>query len=92
MSGGGLDADGFPVKPSETWSQPIACRIIQNRKNNIGKQNGNTFVIASYEVLIDPKPFEAERVKLNCNGLDLGEFSVLWNEYLDVVCALKIVV
>jgi hypothetical protein len=63
-----------------------------NRKNNLGKQNGNAFTIASYEVYIEMQPFEAERINLSENGKDLGEFSVLWTEQLDAVCALKIVV
>ena len=92
MSGGDLGADGYPDKPAQTWEKPISCRIIQNRKNNLGKQDENTFVIVQYEVLIDPVVFDAERVKLICNGRDLGEFSVLWTEYLDAVGALKIVV
>jgi hypothetical protein len=91
-TGGGLDADGYPVKPVESWAQPIPCHVKMNRKNNLGKQNGNTFVAASYEVLIEPQPFEAERVRLAEYGRDLGEFSVMWTEYLEAVGALKIVV
>jgi hypothetical protein len=91
-TGGDLDADGYPVKPDETWEQPVPCHVKLNRKNNLGKQNGNTFIIASYEVLIEPQPFESERVRLTEHGRDLGEFSVLWTEYLEAVGALKIVV
>ncbi|MDR0657691.1 MAG: hypothetical protein LBG18_01930 [Mediterranea sp.] len=91
-TGGGLDMDGYPVKPAETWGQPIPCNVKVNKRNNLGKQNGNTFKIASYEVLIEPQPFESERVRLTEYGRDLGEFSVMWTEYLDAVGALKIVV
>jgi len=91
-SGGGLDENGNPVHPLETLSVPIPCRVITNKKNNLGKQNGNTFVVASYEILIEPQPFESERVKLNQLGCDLGEFSVMWTEHLEAVGAVKIIV
>jgi hypothetical protein len=92
MTGGGLNMDGYPVKPSEALCDKIPCRVKVNKKDNLGKQNGNTFTIASYEVLIDTQPFDTERVKLTEHGRDLGEFSVLWTEYLEAVNALKIVV
>jgi hypothetical protein len=91
-SGGGLGADGYPVEPSESWQQPLPCRIVTNKKNDLGKQNGNTFTIASYEVFIEARSFQAGRVKLTEYGRDLGEFSVLWAEYLDAVGLTKIVV
>jgi hypothetical protein len=91
-TGGGLGLDGYPVKPSASWGDPIPCRTVTLRKNNLGKQNGNTFITASYEVLIEPQPFEAERVRLTEYGRDLGEFSVMWIEYLEAVGVLKIVV
>jgi len=89
---GGLDENGNPVRPSEDFEERIPCRITTNKKNNIGKQNGNTFTVASYEVLIDLQPFEAGLVRLTRNEHDLGEFSVLWIEYLEAVGAVKIVV
>jgi hypothetical protein len=92
MTGGGFDANDYPIKPDESWSLPIPCHVKMNRRNNLGKHNGNTFIIASYEVLIEPQPFEAERVKLTENGRDLGEFSVMYTEYLEAVGAVKIVV
>jgi len=91
-SGGGFDENGYPVEPAETWSEPISCHIKLNRKNNLGKQNGNSFIVASYEVFIEMQPFESERVKLIERGRDLGEFSVLWTECLENVGAVKIVV
>jgi hypothetical protein len=77
---------------AKTWAQPIPCNVKANRGNYLGKQNGNTFTVASYEVLIESQPFEAGRVRLTENGCDLGEFSVLWTERLDAVGAVKIVV
>jgi hypothetical protein len=91
-TGGRLGTDGYPVKPDEAWGRPIPCHVKVSKRNNLGKQNENTFKIASYEVLIEPQPFEEERIRLTENGRDLGEFSVLWTEHLDAVEALKIVV
>ena len=91
-SGGGLDGEGNPMKPSESWGDPIPCRITTNKRNNLVKQNGNTFTIASYEILIGLQPFTAERVKLERFGRDLGEFSVMFAEYMEAVGAIKIVV
>jgi hypothetical protein len=91
-SGGGLNGEGNPVEPSESWGDPIPCRITTNKRNNLGKQNGNTFTIASYEILIGLQPFTAERVKLERFGEDLGEFSVMFTEYMEAVGAIKVVV
>ncbi|MDR0207340.1 MAG: hypothetical protein LBI45_08815, partial [Bacteroidales bacterium] len=90
--GGGFDTNGYPVEPSESWSEPIPCHVKVNRKNNLGKQNGNSFTIASYEVLIDLQPFDAERIRINSHFGEIGEFSVLWTECLENVGAVKIVV
>jgi hypothetical protein len=90
--GGGLDAAGYPLDVTASWAPPVPCRVSVNSKSNIGKQNGNTFTTASYTVLIEYQPFEAERVKLTEHGRDLGEFPVMYTEYLDVVGKLKIVV
>ncbi len=92
-TGGGLDENGNPIRPSESWEAPIPCHIRSNTYNNKGKANGNTFTVASYEVLIESQPFVAERVKLtDRNGKDLGEFSVMEIEYLDAVDTVKITV
>lgn len=93
-TGGGLDDNGNPIQPSSIWGELIPCYIKVNTRNNLGKQNGNTFTIASYEILINPQPFESERVKLiDGFGKDLGEFSVMYPpEFLEAVDAIKLVV
>lgn len=91
-TGGGLDGNGNPVRPSESFAEPIPCRITTNKKNYLGKQDGNTFIAASYEILIEPQKFEAERIKLTRFKRDLGVFSVMSSEYLEAVGAIKIVV
>ncbi|MDR0864962.1 MAG: hypothetical protein LBO74_08530 [Candidatus Symbiothrix sp.] len=91
-AGGGFDDNDYPIKPEETFGAPIPCNVQVNKRNNLGKQNGNTFKVASYIVLIEPQPFEAERVQINRLGKDLGEFSVMFTEWLEAVGALRIVV
>jgi len=91
-TGGGLDGNGNPVRPSETFGEPIPARVTTNNKNNLGKQDGNAFIVASYEILIESQTFEAERIRLTQLGRDLGEFSVMSVEYLESVGAVKIIV
>lgn len=93
--GGGLNKDGDPVAPSSHWAEPVPCNIRANRYSNKGvTTNGNTFVSASYEVLIEsPEPFTAEQVRLEIDGGKvLGEFSVLQAETLPAVGCIRIVV
>lgn len=90
-TGGGL-VNGNPIRPSETWREPIPCNIKTNQHNNKGKVNGNDFEIASYEVLIEAQSFDTDRVKLVRNGKDLGEFSVQDIEPLGAVGTIKITV
>lgn len=90
--GGGLDDNGNPVRPVEAWGVPIPCNIKTNQYSNQGKVNGNTFTIASYEVLIEMQPFTAESVKLVREGQELGEFPVQSAEPLTEVGIIKILV
>ncbi|MDR1197534.1 MAG: hypothetical protein LBK94_00785 [Prevotellaceae bacterium] len=91
-TGGGIDENGNPAQPSETFGEPIPCRIKTNKRNNLGKVDGNRFVVASYEVLIDIQPFSANKVKLERLGNNLGNFSVISTDPLDVVKAIRILV
>lgn len=93
--GGGLDGNGNPVRPSSEWSIPIPCHITVNKRSTFGRQNGNSFTIASYEILIEPQPFVNDGVvRLRyATGEDLGEFPIMFPpEYLETVRATKIVV
>jgi hypothetical protein len=87
-TGGGPGADGSDT----SWSSPVPCRIVTNKRNDLGRQNGNAFTVASYRILMEPPPFETGRVQLTLYGQDLGEFSVMYTEYLDAVGAVEIVV
>lgn len=90
--GGGLDGNGNPIPTSTTWSDPIACNIKTLKSDNLGRYNGNTFTIASYEVLVDDLCFSAPKVMITMNGNLLGEFQVMSIEPLNAVCLSKITV
>ena len=92
MTGGGLDADLHPLKPSCSYGEKIPCRLQVNRKDFLGKSDGNSFTVASYEIFTDRLAVASGRVRLgDVNGV-IGEFSVLCTEYLDAVRMYKIVV
>ena len=84
--------NGNPVRQSENWNVPIPCSIKINQRNNKGKVDGNTFKVASYEILIDEQPFDAAIIKLMREGEDLGEFSIQAIDPLSAVGAIKITV
>lgn len=90
-SGGGLDDDGNPVPVQGGWSDPIDCRIVTLSKSDTGKYEDGKFIQSSYMIYIDgTEEIEADRVKLNRQGVYLGEFNVQSNEYLRLVKRVKI--
>jgi hypothetical protein len=93
-SGGGFDEEGNPIKVEETFGEIIPCHIRPLRYNNLAfSGSGSNYINASYEVLIEIKDFQCERIKLiNRYGKDLGEYSVISAENLEAVCATKIIV
>ncbi|MDR2765130.1 MAG: hypothetical protein LBB90_08885 [Tannerella sp.] len=91
-TGGGLDANGNPVKPVSDWGFQILAYIKTNRYSELGVSDGNSFRIASYEVLIDEQPFRASHVKLATKDRILGEFPVMQIEKMSAVGAVKILV
>ena len=94
-TGGGIDpATGHPARPSSSsWGAPIACQYIPNSHNNLGVSTGQHYIQASYTVLIEEQPFEAEQIRLkDKSGGVVGEFSVLSVEPLEAVCEVKIII
>lgn len=91
-TGGGLDENGNPVRPSESWSPAIPCNIETNQYNGKGAVNGNVFTVASFAILIEDRPFDADRVLLTREGKSLGEFAVKAVIPLSEVGILKITV
>ena len=93
-TGGGIDPDtDSPIAPSVSWGHPIECQYRANKYSNKGKANGEAFTIASYEILIDEQPYNAEMLRLrDISGKILGEFSVIEVEPLQGVCQIRILV
>lgn len=92
-TGGGIDPEtGYPQKPGVVgWGCPIPCQYSANKRNNLGRVNGEHFIVAQYEILIEQQPFAAEQVRLiDRAGCIIGEFSVMQVEPLDAVCELRI--
>ncbi|MGL5913930.1 MAG: hypothetical protein ACRCZB_07165 [Bacteroidales bacterium] len=93
-TGGGLNPEtGYPNKPSVEWGEPIPCQYRANKYNNKGKVNGESFTVASYEILIEEQPYFSERLRLlNANNELVGEYTVIEKEPLDGVCQIRILV
>lgn len=91
VSGGGLNEEGIPIPISESWGEQILARIQTNTYSNKGKYQDGKFIMSSYIILIQ-KPFSSNRVKINLNGVSLGEFDVQNTEVLKLVGRVKIVV
>jgi hypothetical protein len=89
----GIDPEnGYPAEPVDTeWSEPIPCQYIAQKYTNLGRANGEHFIEASYQVLIEAQPFGSETVRLkDCDGETVGEFPVLRVEPLVAVDELRI--
>ncbi len=89
----GIDPEsGYPAEPvSTSWGEPIPCQYIAQRYTNLGRANGEHFIEASYQVLIEAQPFGSETVRLkDAEGGIVGEFPVLRVEPLVAVDELKI--
>jgi len=93
-SGGGINPEtGFPIKPTEQWSESITCQYRANKYSNKGKSNGESFIIASYEIYIDELNFDSERLRLyDKNDALLGEFSVISKEMFELTKSVLILV
>lgn len=91
VSGGGVSEDGMPIPVSERWGEQTPARIQINTYSNKGKYQDGRFIMSSYIILIQ-KDFSSSRVKINLNGINLGEFDVQNIEPLKLVGRIKIVV
>jgi len=91
-TGGGLDKNGNPIKLSEKWTKVMDGRVTAIQANNLKIQNGNAYADASYEILIEERPFSYGRIKITRLGEYLGEFSVLSVEKLEAAGMVKIIV
>ena len=96
-SNGGLDKDGYPVKSDQTYGPVVPCQYQANTRNTIGKNNGETFIKATYSILIEWLDFKSdgktERIRLkSVSGNLIGEYTVLDIEPLPAVCQVRILV
>jgi hypothetical protein len=98
-SGGGLDANGYPVEPVANWLAPVPCLVVPAKLNYLAKSSTESaYVDASYTVLIEIETEgvetlqEGERIKIEGWQGNLGEFSVIGIESLTTVGVIKIVV
>lgn len=84
---------GEPVAASVAWGDPIACSIKTNNDTRKGKYEDGEFRQASFTILIElVGGFDADRVKLERLGEDLGEYRVLSVEPLATVGRIQIIV
>lgn len=86
---GGINPEtGYPIKSANVgWGDPIDCQYLVNKYNALAKTQGEPYTSASYAVLIEEHPFEAEQIRLkDRSGKVIGEFSVIQIEPLEAVC------
>lgn len=94
-TGGGIDpVTGHAVKPSTaSWGEPIPCQYIPLTHNRLGRVNGEHYTAATYQVLIEEQPFEAEQLRLkDMDGSVVGEYSTISVRPLEAVCETEILV
>ena len=86
LSPGGIDDNGEPIAPTETWSDAIACSIKTNSDNRKGAYEDGEFRMASFIVLLEAdakQNFESiKRIKLVRGAETLGAYRVICSEPL----------
>lgn len=91
---GGFNDDGEPIAGIDSWSQPVPCSIKTVTSNSKGRYEDGKFNQASYEVLVetDDRLLDIKRVKLERQGVALGEFPVQGMPIPTVMDRIKIIV
>ena len=86
LSPGGIDDNGEPIAPTETWSDAIACSIKTNSDNRRGAYEDGEFRIASFIILLEADAkmnYESiKRISLMRGAETLGEYRVICSESL----------
>lgn len=86
------DANGDPIKSTETLGEEIECNIKLNSNRKYNYENGS-MKLSTYEILIDTNEFTDTRIRLKNNrNQELGDYEVLSVEYLDIAQCTKITV
>lgn len=94
-AGGGLDANGYPLKATEQWGEPMPCQYEPKSYNLQKRAGGNSTVETSYDIFVEmPLTGEAtEQIRLsNLAGVRVGEYSVISLQELRAVQQIKITV
>lgn len=91
---GGIDPEtGHPVQSSDvSWGKPIPCQFYANSYNNVASVNGEPVKRASFTILIEWQPFNAERIRLSEWHKTIGEYSVISAEPLEAVGQIRIII
>jgi hypothetical protein len=86
LSPGGVDDNGEPIAPTETWSNAIDCSIKTNSDNRKGAYEDGEFRMASFIILLEEDAKQnfigIKRIKLMRGAEALGEYRVICSEPL----------
>lgn len=75
------------------WGEDIPCQWRVTSGTYKGKSNGEACVVAQYEILIEMQEIYGERFQLSdLDYNDMGEYSPISIERLDLVQKIKIIV
>lgn len=75
ISENGFNDDGEPFA-SVAWSEAIPCSIKTVTNNSKGRYEDGKFNQASYEVLVETIPLDVRRIRLERDGILLGEYPI----------------
>lgn len=94
---GGIDeATGMPFPESETWTDPIECQYVPNRRNTVGANREGKFRIASYEItvnMLDWNIYDVSMIRLiNEKKEVITEAEVLTLDELEAIQRIKITI
>lgn len=83
---------GEVVASDVEWSEPVECSIKTNSDNRIGRYEDGVFRMASFTILLECTEFSSERISIERQGEQLGEYEIISKEPLYGVGRVKIVV
>ena len=77
LSDNRFNDDGEPIV-SVQWSEAVPCSIKTVTNNSKGRYEDGKFNQASYEILVETSkcPLNIKRLKLERDGIELGEYPV----------------
>ena len=93
-TGGGFNEDGEPILGSAVWSAPVPCLIKTVTNNSKGRYEDGKFDQSSYELLIENGlvPIDIKRIRLERQGIGLGEYTVQGKPIPTTMERLKIII